>query len=112
MMRMMTMISGANDPATSRDGGEVPVVTVTGPDGRKYLVDTQNLRDPNEPSDNYIIGETTDNQLFQKVDGKWYRLLRTDEVDYNTVIAPKGKRALAWAYGLGRDVNYSTAVTP
>lgn len=89
------------------------IVNVTGPDGRKYLVDSLYLKDPNEPQGNYTIGETTDNQLFQMVDGKWYRLLRTDQVDYNTVIAPKAKRVVdVWPYPLGRDINYVPATPP
>lgn len=81
-------------------------IVVTGPDGRAYLVGSEFLRDPNEPQTENVIGETTDNQLYQRVGGKWYRLLRTDQVDYNTVIAPKGKQAIAWAYPLGRAAGY------
>lgn len=85
----------------------MPVISVTGPDGRAYLVDSQYLKDPNEPKTNLTIGVTTDNQMFQVVDGAWYRLLRTDRVDYNTIIAPVGKQAIAWAFPIGRAAGYT-----
>lgn len=86
----------------------MPTVTVTGPDGRQYLVDSKFLQDPNEPKDNFTIGVTTDNQMFQKVDGAWYRLLRTDKVEYNTTIAPVGKQAIAWSFPIGRAAGYTS----
>lgn len=80
----------------------MPIVTVTGPDGKPYLVDSRNLKSPNEPTDNFTIGITTDDQMYQKVDGRWFRLLRTDEVNFATEVAPRGKSAIPWAFAIGR----------
>jgi hypothetical protein len=75
--------------------------------GKVWMIDPSLLKDPNEPTNENVIGLTTDNQLYQRVGGRWFRLLRCDEVAFATVIAPVGKGAFQLDFSLGREIHYT-----
>jgi hypothetical protein len=84
------------------------LVTVTLPDGRSALVRAGDLIDPGEPKADCTVVVTKDNQLYQSVGGAWYRLLRTDKVEYATGIAPNFLDKFKMDFPLGREASYTT----
>lgn len=91
------------------------IVTVTGPDGKPYQVDTKYLKSAEEPLQDNFVGWTANGQLYQRVSGKWFRLLRTDEVDFVKEIQPQlglpGTSGVVFAFSVGRDVNYNDPIS-
>lgn len=82
----------------------VPVVDSA---GKTWMVDSGDLIDPNEPKGENMIGVTTDGQLYQRVGGQWFRILRCDKVSFNTAIAPYAKDKFQLDFTLGREVHYT-----
>lgn len=95
-----------------RMGNSMAIVTVTGPDGKPYQVDTKYLQSAQEPQEENYIGWTTDGQMYQRVGGQWYRLLRTDKVDFVSGILPKAKTGASFDFTVGREVSYIPPVVP
>lgn len=93
-------------PAPIRTTRADQLIAVTLADGRQMMVRAGDLVDVNEPKLQNAIVVTTDGQMYQMVDGNWYRLLRTAKVNYAIDVAPLFKDKFSFDSTLGREASY------
>jgi hypothetical protein len=85
-------------------------IRVTDDQGNVYMVDPALLFDPNEQvMPDGTLQPTLDGQIYQKADGQWYRVLRTDRVSWMSDIRPTigQRRPQQLNFMLGRAQGYS-----
>ena len=84
-------------------------IRVTADDGTVYMVRPSQLIDTNEPATENMIQLTADNQIYQRVNAVWYRVLRADQVSWMTDIRPNigARKSQQLPFALGRAVGYT-----
>jgi hypothetical protein len=83
-------------------------IRVTADDGTVYMVRPSQLIDANEPGADNTLQLTADNQIYQRVNSGWYRVLRADQVSWMSDIRPNigNRRSQPLPFALGRAVGY------